>query len=256
MKKEGEKTGGEKKKEYVFTLRINEQQHERIKALAKERNCTVSAYLRGAMEPKNAPVSMDNFEKDMTVFSRKVRDDFKSLVPEYNTLVDTVCAASKSLKAGGEGNALAAAKILNLLQGLVDITVQMQGEISEVLRLFDEREVHFIARKQVVSKDELALTRTLKKEEFLNKYTYMQRISIIGSLKEQPTVYKNQNGEERMAFVVSCGKGADYNVYYENDDAVMEKLKSGSVVFVEGDVKFTGQKVMVFANVLKLMPEN
>ena len=201
----------------------------------------VSAYLRSLIASdtgaEKGKTGDNDAQKKQVIALNGLRSSFKKIAESY---VDVVAKFNENIE--NNEKFLATEQAVRIIKSLVDQTISLQKDVNLVLNICREKEEHPAARIAIKEpKVPASETGKLTLEEFRIKYSYMQKITIVGNVAVDATSYAPKGGgPEKMKFRVivnsfsgGAKKSISYAVFFEKSD-IFQYIKKGKLVVVIG----------------------
>lgn len=134
-----------------------------------------------------------------------------------------------------------------IVRSLETLMLETQKQINEAMTEAGWSTVHVVARSPALAKIDEKKAGGKKDEavagkpkEEISKYSYMQKVMIVGNLAYDAKVYQSQKGAEMMRLAVVCDdnfgqeKGSTTYTVFAKKTGVLEFLHKGRQVMVSG----------------------
>lgn len=226
---------------HAITVRLSVEEYRKLQDESRDFKGGISGYLRSMIASdtgeEKEKTGDNDAQKKQVIALNGLRSSFKKIAESY---ADVVAKFNENIE--NNEKFLATEQAVRIIKNLVDQTLFLQKDVNLVLNICREKEEYPVARitiKEPVLPASEAGKLTL--EEFRIKYSYMQKITIVGNVAVDATTYKPKGGgPEKMKFrvivnTVSGGtkKSISYAVFFEKSD-IFQYIKKGKMVVVVG----------------------
>lgn len=224
-------------------LRLTDEEYAFLAKKAGQMGCNISTMFRHLAFEKTSYLgtkkACSEEKKSTDLAVKSVRETFKKVASMYNEFVENYKKNTLCLMENVKPQ-VAIEQSIRTVKNLIEMTLLLQKKVNDFLHEFGQNEVHTVIRDRLKELPEVCEEDTVATEK-INKYIYMERISVIGKIEADAMIYVATDGTEKMKFrvVVERNRGRRTKKVYYNVYAVKSKtfdyLKKDRNVFVEGD---------------------
>ena len=245
----------DRKRTEFIGIRLSEKEADMLRERTASKGISSSAYVRRLLlddvQGKEKTMSQAAISDKRLSTAMAIKSRMKKLASQYGTIANLL---QQNLKQAGESGTLTSDSddVIRAFRSLENITLEMQRSFNE-----------YFSREGV--KQELPFYRRTLPESAegghqkfdLSKYTYMEKIQIIGTVGSDMQTYKDKYGNEkgRIGVNAQSGKNERKYVVFALRARLPETIEAGAVIFAQGDfeVQESGQ-INLYAETIKVMP--
>jgi len=245
----------DKKRSEFIGLRLSEKEAELLRERTISKGLSSSAYMRKLLlddvqgkEKVLSPAAISD-KRLSTALAIKTR--FKKLASQYTTIANLV---QQNLKQANEAGTLTSDTddVIRSFRSMENISLELQRSFNEYFSLEGVKQELPVYRRTFPD-----ITENHKSRFQLSKYTYMEKIEIIGKVDSEMNVYKDKYGNEKVKIevVAQAGKTERKYVVFALRNRLPETVEQGAFLFAKGDYDIQGQDLInLYADTVKIIP--
>lgn len=244
----------DKKRTEFIGIRLSEKEAEMLRERTAAKRISASAYVRDLLiddvqgkEKALSPAALSD-KRLSTAMAIKTR--FKKTASQYGLIANLL---QQSLKQAVESGGVISNPddVVRSFRSLENITVELQKSVNEYLSIEGVKQELPVYRRTLPE----TAGKGHKKID-LSKFTYMEKIQIIGSVGSDMQTYKDKFGNEKVKIGVTsqAGKSERKYVVFALRSRLPEAVPVGTVLFAMGDFEIQENGVVaIFADTVKVM---
>ena len=244
----------EKKRTEFIGIRLSEEEAKLVRERTAVRGGTASAYVRELLlndvRGKEKKLSPEHVSDKRLSTALAIKARFKNTASQYTTVANLVQRYFEEAKDTAALSTLCE-PIIRAFKSLEDISIELQQGFNEYLSLEGVKRELPIYRRNLPD-----LTGGPRSKEEMIKFTYMEKIQIIGSVCSEMQVYKDKFNNEKAKVEVTAQtrKGERKYTVLALRSRLPESVAVGAVIFAMGDFEIQdGGSVVLYADTVKVM---
>jgi len=244
----------DKKRTDFVGIRLSEEEAKLLHERSAARGGSVSAYVRELLlndvRGKEKPLSPEKISDKRLSTAMAIKTRFKTMAGQYTTVANLVQRYFEEAKDSASLVALCE-PILRAFKSLEDIMIFLQQGLNDYFSLEGVKRELPVYRRNLPG-----VSDGRRNHDELLKFTYMEKIQIIGTVSSEMQTYKDKFNNEKVKIdVVSQTRKAErkYTVFALRS-RLPETVRQGSVIFALGDFEIQESGVIaLYADTIKIM---
>ena len=244
----------EKKRTEFIGIRLSEEEAKLVRERTAVRGGTASAYVRELLlndvRGKEKKLSPEHVSDKRLSTALAIKARFKNTASQYTTVANLVQRYFEEAKDAAALSTLSE-PIIRAFKSLEDISIELQQGFNEYLSLEGVKRELPIYRRNLPD-----LADGPRSKEEMIKFTYMEKIQIIGSVCSEMQVYKDKFNNEKAKVEVTAQtrKGERKYTVLALRSRLPESVAVGAVIFAMGDFEIQdGGGIVIYADTIKVM---
>lgn len=244
----------DKKRTEFIGIRISEEEARLVHERSAARGGSASAYVRELLlndvRGKEKPMSPEKISDKRLSTAMAIKSRFKTMAGQYTTVANLLQRYFEDAKDSAALSTLCE-PIIRAFKSLEDITVFLQQGLNEYFSLEGvKRELPVYRRNLPGASD------TQRNHNELIKYTYMEKIQIIGTVSSEMQTYKDKFNNEKVKIEVTSQTRKTERKYivFAMRSRVPETVNQGAVIYAMGDFEIQESGVIaLYADTIRIM---
>lgn len=244
----------DKKRTEILSIRLSEEEGKLLRSRIGSKGISMSAYVRKLLvdnvQGKEKMIPAEAISDKRLTTAMAIKSRFKKMASQYGTIANIVqVSLEQAAKDGAHADGLRDAA--RSFRALENITLELQRSVNEYFSIEGVKQELPVYRRNLP----VGVGRASSGYE-KSKFTYMEKIQIIGSVGSEMQAYKDKFGNEKAKFGVTSqtGKNERKYVVFARRSNLPESVPVGTTVFASGDFEVQESGVIaIYADTVKVM---